>query len=63
MLSLKDIAILLLLLSLSLLPQYIITGFWLSCFCQQLSGPPGCPAEILHCFFSERHFWKCRQSI
>ena len=24
---------------------------------------PGCPAEILHCFFSERHFWKCRQSI
>ena len=27
------------------------------------SGTPGCPAEILHCFFSERHFWKCRQSI
>ena len=28
-----------------------------------LSGTPGCPAEILHCFFSERHFWNCRQSI
>jgi len=28
-----------------------------------LSRTPGCPAEILHCFFSQRHFWKCRQSI
>jgi len=27
-----------------------------------LSYTPGCPAEILHCSFFERHFWKCRQS-
>jgi len=31
-------------------------------YTSRLSGTPACPAEILHCFFFARHFWKWIES-